>query len=196
MMTALAQGVTARRLRPFLALAALLVLSLGSATSARAAAADPNGAGPFECSTLSAFTPLTGSNFQGADGDQCDSTGVLGSFDWQTLVANQEFTSGGGGMKVIDDDAQPLSIYGGGSHEFTPDGWDFVDSLGNAKSDLLAAWGYPEEPGDLFLYLAFAATDAPGTVKYGFELNQNSPGETFTNDAGHEVIKRREDDIL
>jgi uncharacterized repeat protein (TIGR01451 family) len=207
-MNASSLRLTAPRARFALALAAALLIVLAGARSA-SAATDPNAPGPFKCSSSFAFTTMLPSLFQGADGDQCDSTGALttpGSYDWQKLVADGKFGAGGGGMTRIDDDTVPGSIYKDGSQEFGPLGWDYDANLGGQKTNLLAAWGYPDQLTDLYLYLAFAATDAPGTVRYGFELNRlaavpsgtsavNHPNY-FLNSKGHWVLKRTLDDVL
>ncbi len=198
----------ALRSRLILTFALALLVALAAASSA-GAAADPDGAGPFKCSSSFAFQTMLPSLFQGADGDQCDSTGLLttaNSYDWQDLVRDGAFNANGGGIRRIDDDGLAGSIYKDGSQEFSPNGWDYDANLGGKKTNLLAAWGHPDQLTDLYLYLAFAATDAPGTVRYGFEMNALAPvpvGQSavnhpnyFKNSNNRWVLKRSLDDVL
>ncbi|MGH2900572.1 MAG: hypothetical protein ACRDMZ_18000, partial [Solirubrobacteraceae bacterium] len=151
-----------------------------------------------QCRPGALLSPLPFSSFQGADGDQCNITGTAGSYDWQQIVANGGFGAGGGGTALLDNDtATGLNVFKGGSKEEKPGDWGFTSDFPNKKTNILAAWGYPDaQPNHLFLYLAFAREEASGSVNYNFELNQNAPSETFTTSEGATAIKRRAGDIL
>ena len=150
-----------------------------------------------ECRPGAMLGPLPFSSFQGADGDQCNITGTAGSYDWQKIVADGGFGTGGGTTLVDSDTATGLNVFKGGSKEQEPENWGFTSDFPNNKTNILAAWGYPDaQPNHLFLYLAFARQDATGSVNYSFELNQNPPSETFTTSQGATVIKRKAGDLL
>ncbi|HVF79423.1 MAG TPA: hypothetical protein VNA28_14095, partial [Solirubrobacteraceae bacterium] len=150
-----------------------------------------------QCRPGAMLSPLPFSSFQGADGDQCNTTGTAGSYDWQKIVTDGGFGTGGGTTLIDNDTATGLNVFKGGSKEQEPGAWGFTSDFPNNKTNILAAWGYPDaQPNHLFLYLAYAREDATGSVNYNFELNQNPPSETFTTSQGATVIKRKAGDIL
>ena len=173
-----------------------LIVTLASLTFAVLFGAAPARAAD-ECSPAAVLSPLPFSSFQGADGDQCNTTGIAGSDDWQKIVADGGFGTGGGTTLIDNDSATGLNVFKGGSKEQEPQNWGFTSDFPNNKTNILAAWGYPDaQPDHLFLYLAFAREEASGSVNYNFELNQNAPTETFTTSQGATAIKRRAGDIL
>ncbi len=170
-------------------LAALTLTVLLGAAPAHAAA--------DQCRPGALLSPLPFSSFQGADGDQCNITGTAGSYDWQKIVADGGFGTGGGTTLIDNDTPTGQNVFSGGSKEQEPKDWGFTSDAPNNKTNVLAAWGYPDaQPNHLFLYLTFARELASGSVNYNFELNQNPPSATFVTSAGATVIKRRKDDIL
>jgi hypothetical protein len=150
------------------------------------------------CGPGVALTTLPFSSFQGADGDQCDSTGTAGSYDWEQIVKGGGFGSAGGTVLTDDNDAVRLSTFKAGSREEEPNGWEFKSGAPADSTNLLAAWGYPEtQPNHLFLYVAFARQYTGTSANHmSFELNQNAPSETFTTSHAATTIRRRRGDLL
>jgi hypothetical protein len=110
--------------------------------------------------------PLTGSAFQGGDGNQDDATPYV---DWQGLQAANSVAHKG------DPNAQD-TIFAGGSKLLEPGEWDFATEPGGAspgKNNILDGWSAVDQPaGDTFLYLGFTRADASGTAAITFELNR------------------------
>lgn len=139
-------------------------------------------------STLpSSTTPLTGSTFQGGDGNQDDAAPHV---DWQGLQA--------AGRVVHNPDANAQdTAFAGGSKLLEPGAWDLTAEAGGVdpgKVNVLDAWSAVDQPaGDTFLYLAFTREDASGTAAISFELNRD--GRLWNN--GHAMIPcRRTGDLL
>jgi hypothetical protein len=113
-------------------------------------------------------TPLTGSTFQGGDGNQDDAPPLV---DWQGLEA-----AGRVGHNP-DPNAQDSALVGG-SKLLAPGDWDFTAEAGGvepAKANVRDAWAAVDQPGaDTFLYLAFVREDASGTAAISFELNRDA----------------------
>lgn len=112
--------------------------------------------------------PLTGSTFQGGDGNQDD---VIGTVDWQGLnIAGRVLHS-------PDPNAQD-SVFAGGSKLLEPGEWDFETEAGGAspgKNNILDAWSAVDQPAaDTFLYLGSTREDATGTAAITFELNRDA----------------------
>jgi hypothetical protein len=150
------------------------------------------------CGPGVALTTLPFSSFQGADGDQCDSTGTAGSYDWEQIVKGGGFGSAGGTVLTDDNDAVRPSTFKAGSKEEEPNGWEFKSGAPADSTNLLAAWGYPHtQPNHLFLYVAFARQYTGTSANHmSFELNQNAPSETFTTSHAATTIRRRKGDLL
>ena len=132
--------------------------------------------------------PLSGSSFQGADGNQASEGGLT---DWDALE-----TSG----RVVhneDPNAQDTT-FAGGTKEGDPAHWEFDTTPGGvtpAKANILDAWSSVDQPaGTTFLYLAFARNASVGDTFLAFELNQS--GRTWVNDNNVRVPCRRNRDIL
>src|SRR4051812_27394019 len=121
--------------------------------------------------------PLTGSNFQGADGNQADPAGDVSSppdgvndIDWQGLAGSVPTT--------IDNNAVD-SMFEGGDKETEPGQWGISSKAGGvtpSKDNLLAAWSTSSPnvsgPPNTFLYLAFTRQAQTGDTFNTFELNQ------------------------
>jgi hypothetical protein len=124
---------------------------------------------------------LSGSEFQGGDGDQLDSNGP--GIDWQGLKAlgrvNYKADCPPGVMSpcpTASDD-----IFGGGSKELSPGDWSLDVQNGGganpAKGNILDSyWSFEHGTGDAFLYVGFtrqeSAENGNSTVFITFELNQ------------------------
>ena len=133
-------------------------------------------------------TPLPGSTFQGADGDQLEGGGFV---DWEGLE------TAGGVVHNEDPNAQD-STFAGGTKEGAPFEWTFENTPGGVtpgKSNIRDAWSAVDQTsGRTFLYLAFARDAPVGTTFLTFELNH--VGGTWKNDKGVRVPCRRDGDIL
>jgi hypothetical protein len=141
----------------------------------------------FASTLPSSTTPLTGSTFQGGDGNQDDAAPYV---DWQGLQA------AGRVVHNPDPNAQD-TVFVGGSKLLEPGEWDLETEAGGAtpgKINILDAWSSVDQPGrDTFLYLAFTREDASGTAAITFELNRD--GRLWNN--GHAMIPcRRTGDLL
>ena len=137
-------------------------------------------------------TPLPGSSFQGADGNQDDASPLI---DWQGLTAAGRVTHN-------PDENDQDTAFTGGSKEDEPGAWDFTVEPGGvdpAKANILDAWSAVDQGGaDAFVYLGFAR-GGPGLTRQGgttfltFELNHDS--RLWTN--GQATIPcRRTGDVL
>lgn len=135
----------------------LLVVVLLLVAPAASAATLPSGS-----------APLSGSTFQGGDGNQDDAAPLV---DWQGLQ------TAGRVVHSPDPNAQD-TIFEGGMKILVPGQWDFTTQAGGAtpgKNNILDAWSAVDQPaGDTFLYLAFAREDATGTAAITFELNRDA----------------------
>jgi hypothetical protein len=111
--------------------------------------------------------PLSGSSFQGADGDQDNASPLI---DWQAL-------QGAGAVLHSPDPNAEDSAFKGGSKEDEPGGWDFAVESGGVKpgnSNIRDAWSAVRQPGgNTFLYLGFTREDDQGTTFLTFELNHD-----------------------
>jgi uncharacterized repeat protein (TIGR01451 family) len=111
--------------------------------------------------------PLSGSTFQGGDGDHDDAAPLI---DWQGLQA------AGHVLHSADPNAAD-SAFAGGSKENQPGEWGFTtesNGVNPAKANLLDAWSSVEQRGgDTFLQLAFTREAADGTTYVAFELNRD-----------------------
>jgi uncharacterized protein affecting Mg2+/Co2+ transport len=138
-------------------------------------------------------SPLPGSTFQGADGNQADDSGFI---DWQTLVQRQ---AGENGFVNSKNDPAPDSCFGSPNQkQLNPGGWVFITcgpGVSPGKDNLLAGWSAVDNAGDTFLYLAFQREVQTGNTYLAFELNQRTGG--FTNPAGTAGVPcRTEGDLL
>jgi hypothetical protein len=119
--------------------------------------------------------PLTGSSFQGADGNQ-DDDAALDLVDWQGLQAARDVRHT---VDANDED----TAFTGGSQEDEPGLWDFRFEHGGVrpgKANIRDAWAAVDQRGaDTFVYLAFARASAlsireGATTFLTFELNHDS----------------------
>ena len=146
------------------------------------------GAAPARAALTPSPEPLSGSSFQGADGNQASEGGLT---DWDALQTS--------GRIVHSDDPNALdTTFAGGTEEGDPAHWEFDRTPGGvtpAKANILDAWSAVDQPaGTTFLYLAFARNASVGDTFLAFELNQS--GRTWVNDNNVRVPCRRDGDIL
>ena len=123
------------------------------------------------------LSPLPGSSFQGADGNQDD---ALPAIDWQAMQAAERV------HHSPDPNAQD-SAFTGGSKEDEPGLWDLTTEPGGVnpgKANILDAWSsFDPQGGNAFLYLGFAREAASlltgrirpraATTFITFELNHD-----------------------
>jgi hypothetical protein len=172
-----------------LLLAAALLAALGalSLLAQAALAGVPLNGGP---------APLTGSTFQGADGNQKtplpgdgDYTAMPARTDWQTYAASPRLAKLPDGSGLAD-----TWFFHGKEQE--PDKWTFQqDTVSPGKADVLGAWSVADPvSSNVFLYLSFFRAAAGGTTFYNFELNQLT--STWTNSQGTVIPCRKNGDII
>jgi hypothetical protein len=171
---------TIRRLRRGAALAVLLACSLGSGAVMALA-------GPV--TVITTEQPLPGSQFQGGDGNQDDTSTLI---DWQGLQADER-------VEHTSDPNERDDVFGGGAKELEPGGWTLTTENGGAnpkKDNILDSYSAIDRPlgTDVFLYLAFTREASEGTTFVTFELNQD--GRIWKNAAGAEIPCRKSGDIL
>ena len=138
--------------------------------------------------TTTTDQPLPGSQFQGGDGNQ-DNTSSFA--DWQGFQADGQVDH------TSDPNAQD-NIFHGGSKELQPGDWDLSTQNGGAdpsKSNILDIYRAIDHPqgGDVFLYLAFTREASNGTVFVTFELNQDA--RVWKNSQGAEIPCRTTGDL-
>ena len=123
------------------------------------------------------LSPLPGSSFQGADGNQDD---ALPAIDWQAMQAAERV------HHSPDPNAQDTA-FTGGTEEDKPGLWDLTTEAGGvnpAKANILDAWSsFDPQGGNAFLYLGFAREAASlltgrrrpraATTFITFELNHD-----------------------
>ena len=123
------------------------------------------------------LSPLPGSSFQGADGNQDD---ALPAIDWQALQAAER-------VHHSPDPNGQDSAFTGGTEEDKPGLWDLTTEAGGvnpAKSNIFDAWSaFDPQAGNAFLYLGFAreaasllvarARPRAATTFITFELNHD-----------------------
>lgn len=113
-------------------------------------------------------TPLPGSSFQGADGNQDDEGGFV---DWQALEA-------AGSVHHNPDANDSDTSFTGGSAETEPGLWDLTTAAGGVtpnKDNIRDAWSAVDQPAaDTFLYLGFTREAATGNTFLTFELNRDT----------------------
>ncbi len=159
---------------------ALALFALVLATTAGAA----YGASSFDAS------PLPGSNFTAADGDQT-AAGVF--LDWQSYADDVTSTIDSPVPALVGPD------YFFKGQEDSPDTWvlDSVDGgISPPKSNALAAFSLKDPLlGDQFLYFGFyrASTSIANTF-FGFELNKRT--NTWVNSVGTTIPCRSTGDLL
>ena len=137
------------------------------------------------------LSPLPGSSFQGADGNQGDAQPAL---DWQAFQA-------AGRVHHSPDPSAQDSAFTAGSKEDEPGLWDLTTEPGGvnpAKANILDAWSsFDPQGGEAFLYLGFAREAASllagrrrpraATTFITFELNH----DPRVWDNGHATIPCR-----
>ncbi len=121
------------------------------------------------------LSPLPGSSFQGADGNQDD---ALPAIDWQALQAAER-------VHHSPDPNGQDSAFTGGTEEDKPGLWDLTTEAGGvnpAKSNIFDAWSaFDPQGGNAFLYLGFSREAASllrirpraATTFITFELNHD-----------------------
>jgi hypothetical protein len=137
-------------------------------------------------------TPLPGSNFQGADGNQDN---AAPNIDWQALQSARRV------IHNPDPNAED-SAFTGGSKEDEPGQWDFTTEAGGVnpgKANILDAWSAIDPGGpQAFLYLGFTRQSPQltrvATTFVTFELNHDS--RLWTNGEGASIPCRRTGDLL
>ena len=149
-------------------LALFALLAAASAQSAPACVTQP-------------FTPAPlMNNFEGADGDQCDSDGAGPKRDWQNVIGEDGFVGTADAPSGADTiyGSNNAGIVAGPTSENVPDSWNFtIGNLGGSKFDALAAYSFTDPVSDkLFVDLAFVRAAATGATFLAFELNQRQPG--------------------
>ncbi len=140
-------------------------------------------------SLASTGQPLPGSQFQGGDGNQADTPGLI---DWQGLQAD-------GRVFHTSDPQASDNIFKGGSKELDPGGWGLATQNGGANPaslNVLDVYRAIDRPpgGDVFLYLAFTREASNGTIFVTFELNQDA--RTWRNPQGATIPCRTTGDLL
>jgi hypothetical protein len=112
-------------------------------------------------------SPLPGSTFQGADGNQDDAAPLV---DWQSLEA--------AGRVQHNPDANAVDTeFAGGSELLRPETWGLTfhaNGVAPATDNIRDAWSAVDQPGaDTFLYLGFTRQATSGTTSLSFELNHD-----------------------
>ena len=133
-------------------------------------------------------TPLPGTTFQGADGDQLAQPPLT---DWESLAA-------AGKVSTAVDPNDLDSIFAGGNKELDPGQWGFETAAGGAtpgKDNILTSW-YATEllPTGAHLYFGFNRASTTGNTFLGFELNQRA--SSWVNATGTVVPCRVGGDAL
>jgi hypothetical protein len=146
------------------------------------------GAAAARAATLAnGSAPLSGSSFQGGDGDQDDQAPHV---DWQGFQAS-------GRVSHSPDPNANDSAFAGGSKEDEPGDWDFTTESGGvnpAKDNILDGWSSVDQPAaDTFLYLGFTREAAGGTSYVAFEFNQDA---RLWDNGQAEIPCRRTGDVL
>jgi uncharacterized repeat protein (TIGR01451 family) len=139
--------------------------------------------------------PLSGSSFQGGDGDQDAVPRPPASptlRDWESLQEN-------GLRHLRDPDPADESEFGGGTDQTAPGGWYFVregeGGVNPGQSDIKDGWSAVSQPGgNTFLYLGFTRGAQTGTSQINVELNHDP--QPWRNPRGAEIPCRRDDDML
>jgi hypothetical protein len=161
----------------------LRVILLAAAVSAWFA-----GSGSSALALPSGPAPLTGSTFQGGDGDQVDQAPWI---DWETLQAQHRVRHN------PDPNAQDTA-FAGGNQDIAPGEWQITheaDGVNPAKSNVFDAWSSVDQVGgNTFLYLAFTREQVAGTTYIAFELNRDA--RLWRNGRGAEIPCRRTGDLL
>jgi hypothetical protein len=161
----------------------ILVLACG-ALIASAAIATPLPPSP---------TPLPGSTFQGADGNQDDASARV--VDWHAFEA-------AGRVYHSPDPNAADTAFTGGSKEDAPGDWGLTtepEGVNPGKANILDAWSGADQGGaQTFVYLAFARQSAldllrAGTTSLTFELNHDS---RMWNNGQANIPCRRLGDVL
>ena len=142
----------------------LLVAVVSGALVGALVSAVPAGATDLPASS----SPLPGSQFQGADGDEDDAS---------TLVDEQALQAAGRLGHSADANDRD-SAFAGGSKEDEPGKWGLTsesNGVNPGKANILDAWSAVDQPGpDAFVYLAFVRAAGDGTTYLAFELNQDA----------------------
>ena len=139
-------------------------------------------------------SPLTGSGFQGGDGNQDDEVPHV---DWQGLQA-------AGAVVHSPDPNAADTAFVGGTKEDEPGSWALTTEAGGvnpAKANILDAWSAVDQPvADTFLYLGFTRRSATGLIRpansdtfLAFELNQDA---RLWNNGHANIPCRRDGDVL
>jgi uncharacterized repeat protein (TIGR01451 family) len=136
-------------------------------------------------------SPLSGSDFQGGDGDQANPA-TPGVVDWQAIAGT-----------LPDGTDDPIGgdiAFGGGNKETEPINWDTQNEgsgVNPNKDNIIAAWS-AARPGvngstHTFLNLAFTREASTGNTFATFELNQGGGG---WNNGNGQITCRKTNDLL
>jgi hypothetical protein len=172
-------------------------LTLAAALFAALAALSILAQGAFAGTPLNGgAAPLTGSTFQGADGDQRtplpgepDYVALPARTDWQNYAASPR-------LQKLPDGSGLQDTWFKQGKEQEPDGWTFQQTaVTPGKADVLGAWTVSDPASaNVYLYLSFFRDAAGGTTFYDFELNQQAT--TWTNRMGTVIPCRRDGDVI
>lgn len=177
-----------RRFRSYRAVAVPLLVFMVAAIAPAAATSD--------VSLSPSSSPLPGSRFQAADGNQsecatpsCSPPGGSTLFDWGS-------TSYGSLINTIVDPSNPDNVFAGGSKEDQPDLWAFASPSESTpgKSNFKVVWDVIEGDATQFFYLAFRRAETGGNTFLTFELNQDQ--KRWTNSTGAVIPCRTTGDLL
>jgi hypothetical protein len=144
-------------------------------------------AAPASAQLSPTTSPLQGSTFQGADGNQENDSPLI---DWQRLQAD-------GRVRHSPDPNPDDTAFNGGSEETEPKDWGLTTETGGVrpdKSNIRDAWSAVDQPdGNTFLYLGFTREGTVGTTFLTFELNHD---DRLWNNGRAKIPCRRTGDIL
>jgi hypothetical protein len=178
-----------RRRRTWLALGTAAALTL-LAIPATSFADDPSGC-DFSPTTkplaLSCVGPLSGSNFEGGDGNLLVSTGQI--TDWANVA----------GLNAGIDQASGTgdNSFGQGTKEDDPAVTVVTGSIPPNKSDLTRFYQASETvSGQTFLYLAWERTNVLGSANMDFEINQQATTGFSGTTTGPITLNRQPGDML
>lgn len=145
-------------------------------------------AAPASVQLFPSASPLPGSSFQAADGNQTPANGTT-KLDWKDFKNDPE-------LKTIVDPSDPDKEFGGGSSEDKPDTWTFNYPAEStpSKANFRVAWDlFKSDPGRL-LQLAFRRAEKGGNAFLAFELNQDP--RMWANSVGATIPCRNTGDLL
>jgi hypothetical protein len=141
---------------------------------------------PANNGTPSCLGPLTGSTFEGGDGNLLVNT--TGNTDWENVA---------GLSKGIDLSGSTDNAFGGGTKEDDPNVKVVTGSIPPNKDDLsrlYVASEFSSVNNHNFLYLGWERTNVLGSANMDFEINQKTQPDLTT--AGAKTLNRTAGDLL